>query len=271
MDNIQAQIKLAEWGLLDPPSDGKWGSLSRSALIAMQRLFKVPDSGKLDGNSIKLLTTIGKPTEIDVPSDTMMARIIRNYQDNNYWIARGTDVFNIAYVEGMGTDGSFNDNQMDDWNDSRVLFQVGHDGQVRLIDIWEATTQAGRYYVEHPMNDGGAAQIGFGQYWAWSVGMHGSRPYEALVQVADIKIFRDENEDGSRVGDEYSNGVYGINQHHGYDMDAVGKNSAGCLTAKSIIGHRKFMATVKTDRRYIANNGLLFATAVLNGRTLRSY
>ncbi|MBW4597750.1 MAG: peptidoglycan-binding protein [Brasilonema angustatum HA4187-MV1] len=263
MTNIEAQKKLVEWGVLDPPADGKWGNWSKSALSEIQKLLKssVTD-GILNETSIALLEKLGSPPEIKASG--WLEKVIRYYEKKNYWIARGTNVFNIVYVEGMYPDGTPNIDRLDEWNDTRALFQVEHNGSARLVDTWAATSEPGAYYTYHRMSPGGAARIAFGQYWAWSVGMHGSRnPYEALVQCADVEFYRDDNEDGFRKGDEVTNANIGANQHHGFSMPEVGKNSAGCLVGQSITGHKQFMLYNKSDRRYVTNNSYKYATAVL--------
>ena len=115
----------------------------------------------------------------------------------------------------------------------------------------------------------GAARIAYGQYKSWSVGMHPrSSPttaHEALVQVKDITVYRDLNEDFQRDGDKTFTGLFGINQHWGYDMpkNNIGNASAGCLVGRTKSGHREFMALVKADPRYIASRGFRFMTTVI--------
>lgn len=268
MNNLEVQKKLIEWGLLDPPADGRWGNWSKSALLQIQRLLKIPETdGIIDEMTIKALSELGAPPPIK--ADGWLKKVIDYYQAQGFWIARGMDVHNIFYVEGMYPDGTMNPDRFDEWNDTRALFRVEHNGTAHLIDAWEATTEPGAYYTYHRMSPGGAARIKFGQYWAWSVGMHGSRsPYEALVQCDDVSFYRDDNEDGARTGDAITTGNIGANQHHGYSMPEVGKNSAGCLVGKEVEGHRKFMARNKGDRRYITNNSHKFATAIIPGDKL---
>lgn len=268
MTNIEAQQKLVEWGLLDPPADGKWGNWSKSALSELQKLLKSPvTDGLLNETSQQLIAKLGAPPEIKATG--WLGNIIKYYEQKKYWIARGVNVFNIVYVEGMYPDGTLNSDRLDEWNDTRAMFQVEFNGTARLVDAWEATTEPGAYYTYHRMSPGGAARIKFGQYWAWSVGLHGSRsPYEALIQCADAEFYRDDNEDGNRTGDAITEGNIGVNQHHGYSMPEVGKNSAGCLVGKTITGHKQFMTYNKSDRRYVVNNAHKFATAILPGDEL---
>jgi hypothetical protein len=121
------------------------------------------------------------------------------------------------------------------------------------------------------MNAGGAARIAFNQYKAWIVGTHlKSKPnsaHEALVQVEPVTVHRDLNKDYKRSGDKTDTGLFGINQHWGYDApkDDLGTTSAGCLVGRSKDGHREFMAILKADPRYEANSAYRFMAAVLPG------
>lgn len=47
--------------------------------------------------------------------------------------------------------------------------------------------------------------------------------------------------------------------------DDVGHASAGCLVGESRDRHRAFMALIKSDPRYVANNGYKFVTGVIPG------
>lgn len=175
---------------------------------------------------------------------------------------------NIVYLEGVDLDGAPNADRLDEWNDVRVIFRVV-DGKPEIVDKWRATSEVGGHYTYNPMNKGGAARIKIdSQYKAWKVGMHGSRPYEALVQVAPIDVCRDLNKDGKRTGDKVHTGLFGVNQHHGYNSPNVGRNSAGCLVGQSIRGHEQFMKLIKTDVRYKADSQYIFWTAVLDGSKL---
>jgi hypothetical protein len=118
------------------------------------------------------------------------------------------------------------------------------------------------------MNPKGAARIAFGQYTAWQTGVHRSREsggHEALVQVAPVTVHRDLDKDYRREGDARDTGLFGINQHWGYDLprDDLGNSSAGCLVGRTKAGHRAFMALVKTDKRYLADRNHRFTTTVL--------
>jgi hypothetical protein len=173
---------------------------------------------------------------------------------------------NVVYIEGVNLDGTLNADEMNQWNDLRLVYKIVND-KPQLIDKWIATTEPGEKYTLNPLNPNGAFRIAFGQYQAWAVGRH--KDHEALVQVGEIKGFRDRNKDGFRTGDAVVTGSdFGVNQHWGYDMPQVDGASAGCLVGKSKFGHRQFMQIVKSDNRYQANKKYVFWTAILDGSKL---
>lgn len=142
---------------------------------------------------------------------------------------------NIVYFEGLNaTDWTENADRIDEWNDVRAV--IGNDGAVYMSAT--ATTEPGWYYRQNRMNSAGAAQIAFGQYLdAWCFGYHYKQ--EALVQCGEIKVYRDNDENGSRQGDSsYTGDDFSINQHTTGNTadanapDAVGRWSAGCLVGK---------------------------------------
>ncbi|MGI8500426.1 MAG: hypothetical protein ACR2LR_04720 [Hassallia sp.] len=178
----------------------------------------------------------------------------------------GNDKLNIVYVEGVNLDGTINGDEMNQWNDLRLVYKVVDDKPL-LLDKWVATTEPGLKYTINPLNPGGAFRIAFGQYQAWSIGWH--KDHEALVQVGEIKGHRDRNKDGFRTGDAVVTGSdFGVNQHWGYDMPEIDGASAGCLVGKSKFGHRQFMQIVKSDVRYQNDKNYVFWTAVLDGTKL---
>jgi hypothetical protein len=174
----------------------------------------------------------------------------------------------------MNTDGTPNDDAPNVFNDVRVVLRIGKSGRPQIEGVWEATTEPGDYYTRVKKLDArGAARVAFGQYKAWTVGTHmAGRPsgHEALVQVASITVHRDLNEDFQRENDRTFAGVFGVNQHCGYDLPKgdIGRASAGCLVGRTRNGHREFMNLVKSDARYRANNGYRFMTGVLAGSAL---
>lgn len=106
----------------------------------------------------------------------------------------------------MNEDGTLNGDAPNQFNDRRIVIEV-----IDGVDIY--------YTAIRPMNDRGTARIQFGQYKAWTVGIHGnSEPHKALVQVAPVTVHRDFNKDFKRTGDALDTGLFGINQHYGEEL-----------------------------------------------------
>lgn len=202
------------------------------------------------------------------PGNNLAGRIIRAMQAKGYWITRHPDCMNIVYVEGLDPDGTPNANRPNEFNDLRVVIRIGAEGMPKIANLWEATTEPSRRWTEDPMNPAGAARIKFGQYKAWALGTH--HTHEALVQVAPVTVCRDANKDYRRVGDRQDTGLFGINQHWGYDLprNDLGSSSAGCLVGRTTAGHREFMRIVKADARFRANPAYRFMTTVMPASAL---
>lgn len=200
---------------------------------------------------------------------SFVIKIIDYMKSLNYQIDEGSEIYNIAYVEGVDKNGTCNIDLIDQWNDRRIVIQVV-DGTALMVGNWAATTEPGRHYTDRPMNPKGAARIQFGQYKAWSVGIHGnSFPHEALIQVGPIAVCRDLNKDGFRTGDRIDTGLFGVNQHSTNGKPPnIGAWSAGCLVGQSLSDHHDFMAIIKSDIRFKKNSKYLFQTTIIDGSKL---
>jgi hypothetical protein len=151
-----------------------------------------------------------------------------------YMVSKGYKVraLNIVYFEGIDCNlKTVNKDSLNRWNDVRCI--ISNKGDVLMAAL--ATTEPGDYYTFNRMNPDGAARIAFGQYLeCWQFGKHFKQ--DALVQCGTIKVWRDNNEDGSRAGDVlYAGSGFGVNQHTTANSptdgmpDTVGRWSAGCL------------------------------------------
>jgi hypothetical protein len=270
------QIRLRDFGILDPPVDGDFGPVSRLALVEFAKLVglkfdevvtKPLAQALIENSSASLLP-------LELGSD-FASRIIRYMQLKDYWIARLPKYLNIVYVEGVDADGTPNEDEPNKWNDRRIVIEIKNK-KPTILNNWDATTEPGRKFVLHPMNPKGAARIAFGQYKAWRVGFHNqSKPskHEALVQVDVITVHRDLNKDFKRTGDKTDVGSgFAINQHKGFNMPVgdIGPASAGCLVGRTNKGHEEFMALVKTDLRFKeASKGYKYITTVIAGDDLK--
>jgi peptidoglycan hydrolase-like protein with peptidoglycan-binding domain len=264
----QTQERLAAHGVLDPPADGSFGPVSLWAIAQFLRKVGLGGQTTLDKAGAVALLAEEPAFPLRTP-DSLAGLIVRAMSTAGHWLSRHPDCVNVVYVEGMDPDGAPNTDAPNVFNDLRLVLQVNRAGTPDITDVWEATTEPGKHYtLIEKLDPRGAARIAFGQYKAWSVGTHmAGRPsaHEALVQTAPIRVFRDLNEDFQRTGDQVFQGMFGVNQHWGFDMPRsdIGRASAGCLVGRAKAGHRAFMVLCKSDPRYTANNSYRFLTTVL--------
>jgi hypothetical protein len=263
------QERLVVVGLLDPPADGIFGPVSLWALGELLKKIGTPTKKVLDAEAALALLDESASNLFSVHTPgTLAGRVVTALQRNRHWFSRHPDCVNVIYVEGLDADGIANDDAPNVFNDLRLVLRVNRAGNPQIVDAWEATTEPGRHFTINKENPLGAARIAFGQYKAWSIGTHKfGKPsaHEALVQTAPIRVFRDLNQDFERIGDQVFDGIFGINQHWGFDLKKsdIGQASAGCLVGRTKAGHRSFMALCKADPRRIANNSYRFVTTVL--------
>lgn len=268
----QIQVILTAHDLLDPPADGRWGTISQKAITTFQRLTGLTPDGLLGPRTAEALieTKVGSlPAPPLNLSNDLASRIVRTCQAKNYRLS--TEDLNILYVEGMNLDGTLNDDRPNEFNDIRLILQFQNNKPV-ITHRWIATTEPGNHYTVNPMNPNGAARLAFGQYKAWRIGIHGnSEPHAALVQVAPLPVHRDRNKDHARANDKVFTGLFGINQHHGYDLPIrnIGLASAGCLVGRTRQEHlREFIPILQKDSRYLANRQFIFPTTLLWSRDI---
>lgn len=268
------QQRLADLGCLDPPPDGNFGPVSQIMLAkAAEHAGVAYDSQVLTPELAQALLDHNVDTLIPLQLDGGFAsRIVRYLAAVGWWFCRVPGFHNIVYVEGVNEDGSVNADTFDQFNDRRMVVTV-QDGQPTLLHNVLATTEPSRLFTDDPPDPNGVARIAFGPYKAWHVGIHHpGKPsaHEALIQAANVSVFRDKNRDHIRPGDALFTGLFGINQHSGFNapVGAIGRASAGCLVARTTQDHRDFMALVKTDERYRMNSGYKFLTTVINGDEL---
>lgn len=272
----EIQQRLITAGLIEPPSDGDFGPVSQWALDEFARKIGSPGKGQLDGALARALLDPSIATLYPIKAtNTLAGRIAQAMLKKNWWITRHPDCVNIVYVEGLNADGTRNDNAPNVFNDLRVVLRINSSGEPEIAGSWEGTTGPGHYYVKvKKLDPQGAARIALGQFKSWSVGMHPrgnpAIAHEALVQVKEVTVYRDLNEDFQRDGDAKFTGLFGINQHAGYNrpVNDIGNASAGCLVGRTKGGHQAFMVLVKTDPRYIANRGFRFMTTVITATEL---
>lgn len=200
-----------------------------------------------------------------------LEHIISFCEKRGFKIFRQPGELNIIYIEGMNIDGTLNKDELDGWNDLRLL--IDFVGSKPRLQFWQiATTEPGRTatFSASAKKRGGVARITFGQHLeCWQMGWHkGQQP--ALVQCAPIKVHRDANRDGIRTGDPITLAT-GIN-HHGTSLrfkgGKVGTWSEGCLVGMIYAQHLRFIQFLTTDPRFIADRKFKYSAIVLPGDAL---
>lgn len=116
----------------------------------------------------------------------------------------------------MGDDQTGNDMGI---YDDAIVRMIGD----KQLDIYDASTDPGKFYINHPMNPAGCAKLQPGLWW-YEIGMH-LNAYPALVQAKPFCVDRLDIH-GVKVGSE--SGFFGINLHSGGAEPQVGRWSAGC-------------------------------------------
>jgi hypothetical protein len=203
-----------------------------------------------------------------------LAKKIVNYMKSmGYKVSTGEKEYNIIYLEGSCPNGVPNADELEYFNDRRILLEFVS-GEPIITNNWSATSEPGQKYTDSPpKGKPGAARIDFGQYKnVWKVGIHSGLSatvrHEGLIQDGNVTIYRDINKDGKRSkGDLIQTGNFGLNQHgaDGNSSKTIGGWSAGCLVGWRIEGHEKFMNILKGDARYQKNHNYHFTTTIVNG------
>jgi hypothetical protein len=278
--------KVLMWvGLLEATAkgaDGKLGPLTTEAFQLFQTITKCPKVGTLDKATAKALIETS-PEKIRSlipkvklrPGSDLAGRVIKYMVSKDYNISQEKGTYNIVYIEGVDPDGTENSDELNTFNDLRMVIQIDAMGVPKVVGKWVATTEPGTFWTENRMDEKkrGAARIKFGQYKAWRVRAHitkSSNQFPALRQDGEVSVFRDGNEDGFRTGDFLDTGLFGINQHHAADSPRtdIGLYGAGCLVGQMEDEHNEFMDIIMQDKRYKLNNDYLFETAIIAGDEL---
>ena len=197
--DVQAQLAAA--GLLDPPTDGRFGPVSHWALSEFLVHWGLAGAPAIDMQVASALLQADAAFPM-VPGNDLAGDIVRALQAADLWICRHPRALNIVYVEDMGLDGAPSRDPVH--CDARLLLRVDERGRPQLAGAWEGSLQP----------HGAMVRIACGQYKAWSVGVHqGDTPYVALVQSERVRAL---NGQGAAL-----TGVCGLDQHCGEDVERV--------------------------------------------------
>lgn len=189
-------------------------------------------------------------------------KVLRFMQDRGFRVK----ALNLVYIVGASADDwSPIPNTVDEWNDVRCI--IRDSGEV--LGSWKATTDPGRYYLSHPLNEAGCAILALGQHKdGWQLGLH--RGYPALTQCGDIIIYRDRTQSGVRSGHTMVAGAEcGINHHgtsgHDGDPRSIGRWSAGCCVGMYWKSHLQFVQFCRDS------GSSTFDATLLDGQALQQF
>ena len=135
--------------------------------------------------------------------------------------------------------------------------------------IFAATTDPGIKSLRAPMNTKGTAILVPGQYrGSHTIGFHQGK-YEALVQCAPVKVYRDANKDSILDTDKRTidTGMFGINIHKaGLASTIVDGWSAGCQVVAKTDEYEIFMDLCRKQK--LAGYGDKFTYTLLEEKDL---
>jgi len=127
-----------------------------------------------------------------------------------------------------------------------------------VVRYWNATTDAGTYWLKNPMNIKGTALLVPNQYRnCWQIGLHkGTHP--ALIQKAEVSVYRDNDKDFILDFDsaKIDTGMFGINIHSVAPLKEAKVNdkwSAGCQVFAYDKDHKSFMQLVRQSAEIYGN------------------
>jgi hypothetical protein len=135
------------------------------------------------------------------------------------------------------------------------IYMVYEEGGQKIVKMWPCTTEAGKHYLNSPMNPKGTAIIVPGQYrGAYAIGRHTN--YEALRQQKPLKYWRDSDRDSIHdLGGKIYEEIGYTNIHKaGADSSQVDRWSAGCIVFKRVKDFNEMMSIAKKASKKYSNS-----------------
>jgi hypothetical protein len=189
---------------------------------------------------------------VKTPDNTPLSRVLTRLTELGIKLTKPTKGYN-AYViglEGCNSDFSVSNDALDGWNDAVGVLCIDSNGTVKLSQLFQGTTEPGRYYVQNRLNPEGAAValIDYLHKDIWVRGAHKDQQNCLIQEGAKISVIRDGNGNGRRDASEpIRTGFFGINMHHtkgNYDIKSIGRWSAGCTVIPNVQQHQYIMSIV---------------------------
>jgi hypothetical protein len=182
--------------------------------------------------------------------------------------SKGYRIYSKPYelnIVGRRTDNT----KANSFDDFIYIFYKNND------DDWEgykapATTDAGTYWLENPMQSKGTALLKAGQYTdTYKIDMHDGRYYALTQRLKPVVIKRDY--DRNNVLDfnngKEETGMFGINIHHASKVGTtkvIDKYSAGCQVFSNIDDFNQFMQMAYKQKDLYGNK---FTYTLIDERT----
>lgn len=135
------------------------------------------------------------------------------------------------------------------------IYMVYEENENKIVKTWTCTTEAGKHYLNSPMNPKGTAIIVPGQYrGAYAIGPHTN--YEALRQQKPLKYWRDNDRDSSHdlEGKIYEEIGYTNIHKAGADSTLVNNWSAGCIVFKRVKDFNEMMSIARKAAKKYGNS-----------------
>jgi len=178
----------------------------------------------------------------------------------NFYKKKGYEVDRIPYkVNILGVRNNIN-NVTNKFDDHIVTFyRESHDlDQDWKVNIYPATTDPGKFYLNNLLNPKGTAILKLGQYKdSHQIGLHRGK-YKALKQTGNVTVWRDGNKDDKlNYGGYEDTGLFGINIHRASKWSAVGyigKYSAGCQVIQNPIDFEQFIEDIEWSNKIVLDS-----------------
>ena len=177
-------------------------------------------------------------------------------------------VYNLNIIGVRSKESIKQENRFDDiLIVSFGLATSGYNSSTKFI--FQITTDPGIKSLKTPMNAKGTAILVPGQYrGSHKLGLHQGK-YEALVQCAPVKVYRDANKDSILDVDKRTidTGMFGINIHKaGIASVIVDGWSAGCQVVAKTDEYEIFMDLCRKQK--LAGHGDKFTYTLLEEKDL---
>ena len=129
-----------------------------------------------------------------------------------------------------------------------------------VLKEYPITTDAGKYWLLHPINKKGCALLVPNQYGGvYKIDLHGGRYYALCQRNGEVEVYRDDTKDQILDFNDATKewGMFGINIHRSNprgQSTSVDKYSAGCQVFKSVYDFNEFMNICDNARNAWGNS-----------------